>query len=60
MSFRLFKVYPALNDDPTVNENIITPNEQAINQLSATIVTLVIAVVGGAVTGRKFQIVENK
>ena len=57
LPFRLYKVYPALKaqyDDETgaLLVPAITQNNQAINQLIATIVTLVIAIVGGALTGK--------
>ena len=50
---RLKTVYPALfqNDDIPP----ITPGTQAINQLIASIVTLVVALVGGALTGEYNQ-----
>ena len=65
LSCRLYKVYPALNaqyDDET-GETLLVPaitqSNQAINQLIATIVTLVIALVGGALTGKGLQKYEG-
>ena len=46
-------VYPALFQDEDTPP--ITPGTQAINQLIASIVTLVVALVGGALTGEDNQ-----
>jgi len=55
----LYKVYPALNPNMTdehtgeimPNPDVITAQQQAMNQLAATVCTFVIAVVGGGFTG---------
>ena len=46
-------VYPALFQDEEIPP--ITPGTQAINQLIASIVTLVVALVGGALTGEYYK-----
>ena len=46
-------VYPALFQDGNIPP--ITPGAQAINQLIASIVTLVVALVGGALTGEYYH-----
>ena len=51
--YRLKMVYPALFQDEDTPP--ITPGTQAINQLIASIVTLVVALVGGALTGEDNQ-----
>ena len=53
MFYRLKMVYPALFQDEDTPP--ITPGTQAINQLIASIVTLVVALVGGALTGKDNQ-----
>jgi len=50
-------VYPALFQDGDYPP--ITPSTQAINQLIATIVTLVVALVGGALTGLLLHYIER-
>jgi len=57
-------VYPALfnETDPLTGALLIpaiSPNHQAINQLIATIVTFVIAIVGGSMTGLLLHYVEK-
>ena len=52
-------MYPALNPNRTdehtgeimPNPDVITAQQQAMNQLAATVCTFVIAVVGGGFTG---------
>ena len=53
--FRLQNVYPAMfnHTNHGVFEPAITASHQAIFQLIASIVTLVVALVGGALTGIK-------
>jgi ammonium transporter Rh len=50
-------VYPALFQDGNIPP--ITPGAQAINQLIASIVTLVVALVGGALTGLLLHYIER-
>ena len=50
-------VYPALFQDEEIPP--ITPGTQAINQLIASIVTLVVALVGGALTGEYYKSKKN-
>ena len=57
MFYRLKTVYPALFQDGAIPP--ILPGTQAINQLIATIVTLVVALVGGALTGENNQSTKN-
>ena len=48
-------VYPALFDHPDEHGNTvnaITEGKQAVNQLIASVITVVIAIVGGALTGK--------
>jgi hypothetical protein len=51
---RLTKIYPALGNS-TSSEGIfvpaITPSAQATNQLVATVVTVIFAIIGGSITG---------
>jgi len=53
----LYTVYPALNPHKMVNgtlvenEEAITAQQQAMNQLAASITTLAVAIVGGVITG---------
>ena len=60
---RLYTVYPALNPLKEVNgtmvenEEAITAQQQAMNQLAASITTLAIAIVGGAITGYILKLV---
>ena len=54
--YRLKIVYPALFQDEDIPP--ITPGTQAINQLIASIVTLVVALVGGALTGEYNQSIK--
>jgi len=59
----LYTVYPALNPLKEVNgtmvenEEAITAQQQAMNQLAASITTLAIAIVGGAITGYILKLV---
>ena len=55
--YRLKMVYPALFQDEEIPP--ITPGTQAINQLIASIVTLVVALVGGALTGECYKSTKN-
>ena len=56
--FSLKDVYPALfdhTDDHGHTVAKITEGKQAVNQLIASVLTFIIAIVGGAVTGNLFR-----